>query len=253
MGGVLHIVSRQPGDEPHFRASAGVASRDGYQFKASGGGPLVDNLLYGAVTAVANDAPGRLDNVATGASHVGGASANAPRGCGWRPPAVRELGLAVSGECTCASQDAYVPFDDLHASHAYTAPGMPASLADFYQKRCGNSASRLLRPAATTSTAGRLNAVAAWQVLHYTATTPSAPATPASPSAGASRCRSCACPPPASAPSTACWACIASESPNRVGGVQPDAGADAAGHAPVRLAQHQRIARRLCRRHLARH
>lgn len=166
MGGVLNIVSRQPGDEPYFRASAGVASRDGYLFKASGGGPLVDNLLYGSVTAVANDAPGRLDNAATGASHVGGASANAgaarlrlaPAGSPW------ELGLAVSGECTRASQDAYVPFDDLHASHAYTAPGMPASLADFYQKRCGNSQSLTGR---YDFDGWRLNAVAAWQALHY--------------------------------------------------------------------------------------
>lgn len=152
--------------DPYFRASAGVASRDGYLFKASGGGPLVDNLLYGSVTAVTNDAPGRLDNPATGASRVGGASANAgaarlrlaPAGSPW------ELGLAISGECTRASQDAYVPFDDLQASHAYTAPGMPASLADFYQKRCGNSQALTGR---YDFDGWRLNAVAAWQALHY--------------------------------------------------------------------------------------
>ncbi|MCW0206593.1 MAG: TonB-dependent siderophore receptor [Achromobacter sp.] len=166
MGGVLNIVSRQPGDEPYFRASAGVASRDGYLFKATGGGPLVENLLYGSVTAAVNDAPGRLDNPVTGADGVGGTSATAgaarlrlaPAGSPW------ELGLAVSGECTRASQDAYVPFDDIHSTQAYIAPGMPASLADFYQKRCGGSQSLTGQ---YDFDGWRLNAVAAWQNLHY--------------------------------------------------------------------------------------
>jgi len=166
MGGVLNIVSRQPGDEPYFRASAGVASRDGYLFKATGGGPLIENLLYGSVTAAVNDAPGRLDNPVTGADGVGGSSATAgaarlrlaPAGSPW------ELGLAVSGECTRASQDAYVPFDDIHSTQAYIAPGMPASLADFYQKRCGGSQSLTGQ---YDFDGWRLSAVAAWQNLHY--------------------------------------------------------------------------------------
>lgn len=166
MGGVLNIVSRQPGDEPYFRASAGVASRDGYQFKASGGGPLVENLLYGSITAAVTDAPGPLSNPATGDRHSGGAAANAgaarlrlaPAGSPW------ELGLAVSGECTRASQDAYVPFDDLHGDQAYVRAGMPAALADFYQKRCGGSQSLTGR---YDFDGWRLDAVAAWQNLHY--------------------------------------------------------------------------------------
>lgn len=166
MGGVLNIVSRQPDDAPYFRAQIGVASRDGYLFKASGGGPLIDKLLYGSVTAAVNDAPGRMDNPAADARHVGGVSANAGAARLRLAPAASpwELGLAVSGECTRASQDAYAAFDDLHGGQAYVAPGMSASLADFYQKRCGGSQSLSGR---YDFDGWRLNAVAAWQNLRY--------------------------------------------------------------------------------------
>ncbi|WP_457955855.1 TonB-dependent receptor [Achromobacter xylosoxidans] len=166
MGGVLNIVSRQPDDTPYFRATAGVASRDGYLFKASGGGPLVDNLLYGSVAAAVNDAPGRLDSPVTGASHIGGTSANAgtarlrlaPAGSPW------EMGLAVSGECTRGSQDVYVPFDAPGSGQAAISPDMPATLADPYQKRCSTSQALTGR---YDFDGWRLDAVAAWQRLHY--------------------------------------------------------------------------------------
>jgi pesticin/yersiniabactin receptor len=163
-GGVLNIISRQPDNDPHFRASAGVFSRDGYQFRAGASGPLVKDLLYGSVAGVVGDAPGRLNNPVTGADGVGGSRSNAgsarlrlaPQGQPW------ELGLAVSGECTRASQDAYVPFDDIDSRQAVITPGMPADRSDFYQRRCGNSQ-------AVTGQydldGWRLSAMAAWQSL----------------------------------------------------------------------------------------
>lgn len=163
-GGVLNIISRQPDNDPHFRASAGMFSRDGYQFKAGGSGPLVNDLLYGSVAAVVGDNPGRLDNPVTGADGIGGARSNAgsarlrlaPKGQLW------ELGLSVSGECTRASQDAYVPFDDIDSRQAVIMPGMPADRSDFYQHRCGNSQSL---SGQYDLDGWRLSAMAAWQSL----------------------------------------------------------------------------------------
>ncbi|AHV91671.1 tonB-dependent Receptor Plug domain protein [Bordetella holmesii ATCC 51541] len=125
LGGVLNIVTRQPDNETHVRASAGVASRDGYLFKAGASAALVEDMLYGSVSLATSDAPGRLSNPITGSDGVGGSSTNAgaaklrlaPAGSPW------EIGLAVSGECTRARQDAYVPFDDPGAGQAYVMPG----------------------------------------------------------------------------------------------------------------------------------
>ena len=164
-GGVLNIISRQPDNDPHFRASAGVFSRDGYQLKAAASGPLVKDMLYGSVAGVVGDAPGQLNNPVTGADGVGGSRSNAgaarlrlaPRGEPW------ELGLSVSGECTRASQDAYVPFNDIDSREAAITAGMPADKSDFYQRRCGSSQ-------ALTGhydfDGWRLSAMAAWQSLN---------------------------------------------------------------------------------------
>lgn len=74
------------------------------------------------------------------------------------------MGLAVSGECTRGSQDVYVPFDAPGSGQAAISPDMPATLADPYQKRC--SASQALTGRYDLD-GWRLDAVAAWQRLHY--------------------------------------------------------------------------------------
>ncbi|AIT27703.1 TonB-dependent receptor [Bordetella holmesii] len=166
LGGVLNIVTRQPDNETHVRASAGVASRDGYLFKAGASAALVEDMLYGSVSLATSDAPGRLSNPITGSDGVGGSSTNAgaaklrlaPAGSPW------EIGLAVSGECTRARQDAYVPFDDPGAGQAYVMPGFPAGQADFKQRRCGGSQAI---NAQYDFEGWRLTALAAWQRLHY--------------------------------------------------------------------------------------
>ncbi len=173
-GGVLNIISRQPDNDPHFRASAGVFSREGYQFKAGASGPLVKDLLYGSVAATVGDNPGRLDNPVTGADGVGGSRTNAgsarlrlaPKGQPW------ELGLSVSGECTRASQDSYVPFDDIDSRQAVIMPGIPADRSDFYQRRCANSQSLTGQ---YDLDGWRLSAMAAWQSLHISREYPIGP------------------------------------------------------------------------------
>ncbi|WP_454689840.1 TonB-dependent receptor [Achromobacter aloeverae] len=165
-GGVLNIISRQPDDTPRFHASAGVFSREGYQFKAGASGPLVPGLLYGSISGIVGDAPGRLRNPVTGADGVGGSSTNAGSARLRLAPAGRpwELGLSVSGECTRASQDAYVPFDDVHSREAVIMPGIPADRSDFRQRRCGTSQALTGR---YDFGGWRLSAMAAWQRLHF--------------------------------------------------------------------------------------
>ncbi|OZI71042.1 TonB-dependent receptor [Bordetella genomosp. 12] len=174
LGGVLNVVTRQPDNDTHVRASAGVSSRDGYIFKGGASGALVKDMLYGSVSVATSDAPGRLDNPITGKDGVGGSSTNAgaaklrlaPAGSPW------EIGLAVSGECTRASQDAYVPFDDPGAGQAYVMPGFPADKADFKQRRCGGSQAL---NAQYDFDGWRLSALAAWQRLHYSREYPIGP------------------------------------------------------------------------------
>lgn len=174
LGGVLNIVSHVPGDEVRVSAGAGVSSRDGYTLRAGASGPLVQDLLYGSISGVTTDAPGRLENPVTGKDGVGGYSANAgaarlrlaPKGSPW------EIGLAVSGECTRASQDSYVPFDDIHSREAYVQPGFPADEADFRQRRCGTSQALT---AQYDFSGWRVSAMAAWQRLHYSREYPIGP------------------------------------------------------------------------------
>ena len=166
-GGVLDIVTRQPGSQPHLRASAGVSSRDGYAFKASAGGPLVDGLLYGGISGAASDAPGRLENPVTGKQGLGGQNGTAgsarlrlaPDGRPW------ELAASASGECTRALQDAYVPYGDLESRQAYIMPGIPADRSDFDLRRCASSQS--LTGRYDFAAGWRLSAMAAWQRLHF--------------------------------------------------------------------------------------
>lgn len=174
LGGVLNIVSRQPDENVRVQASAGISSRDGYVFRAGASGPLVQDLLYGSISGLTTDAPGRLENPVTGADGVGGGSANAgtarlrlaPAGKPW------ELGVAVSGECTRASQDSYVPFDHIHSRQAYVMPGFPADDADFEQRRCGTSQALTGQ---YDFSGWRLSGMAAWQRLHYSREYPIGP------------------------------------------------------------------------------
>lgn len=161
-GGVLNIVTRQPDNQTRMRLRAGISSRDGYLAEATGSGALVADLLYGALTLTSSDTPGDLHNPATGADHQGGARAGAgklrlrlaPTGAPW------EAGLSVSRDCTTASQDAYVPYNNLRSPDAYVQDGMPLALSDFHQRRCGDSAALDARYDVGD---WRLSGMAAWQ------------------------------------------------------------------------------------------
>ncbi|QEI04993.1 TonB-dependent siderophore receptor [Pigmentiphaga aceris] len=140
-GGVLNIVTRQPDNETRFNVLGGVSSRGGHQLQGEVAGPLVKDMLYASVSLAKSDAPGDLHNPATGADDQGGFRSEtgtvklrlAPAGAPW------QAGLSVGRDCTRATQDSYVPFDDPGSRQTYIMAGMPAQFADPYMRRCTDS------------------------------------------------------------------------------------------------------------------
>nr|WP_315596514.1 TonB-dependent siderophore receptor [uncultured Cupriavidus sp.] len=163
-GGILNITSHKPDGTPLAYVSGGVASHDGYNARAAVNGKLA-NGLFGSVTALTQSQPGNLFNPATGSDNLGGSRSEAgaarlrlaPEGAPW------EVNLALSGECTSAYQDVYVPFDALRQRTIVATPGTP----DPKIRRCSNSES-----IGTTyrGTGWALSAIAAWQNLHFSRT-----------------------------------------------------------------------------------
>lgn len=161
-GGVINVITRHPDNEVHVRVKTGWSSRDGNLLGGALSLPLVKDMLYASVVLRHNTDAGDLRNGATGASHQGGVRSEtglvklllAPTGERW------QAGLSVGRDCARASQDAYVPFNDIARRTAYVQANMPTSLSDFYQRRCGSSQSL---DAAYDLGQWKLSALAAWQ------------------------------------------------------------------------------------------
>ncbi len=161
-GGVIDVVTRQPGSDPKLRLRAGLSSRSGFRLQGEGSGPLLDGLLYGGLAIGRNRQPGELSNPVSGDDRVGGVTSSygrarlrlAPAGAPW------QLGLSVTRDCATASQDAYVPFDDLESRRVAVQPELSAAQARFHQRRCGDQ--QALTGSYDLGT-WRLNAVLAWQ------------------------------------------------------------------------------------------
>lgn len=161
-GGVLNVITQRPDEDTRIHLGTGASSRGGYRMEGSASGALAPGLLYGSVALSRENAPGALHNPVTGADDQGSARSTlgtaklrlAPTGAPW------ELALNVGRECTRASQDAYVPWDDIGSRQAAVMAGMPTELASFVQKRCGTSQS--LRGQYDLGD-WRLSAITAWQ------------------------------------------------------------------------------------------
>lgn len=142
-GGVLNIIGQRPDNETRMHWGAGASSRGGYRVEGTASGAITPNLLYSSVSVSRDDAPGALYNPVTGQDHQGGAHATlgtaklrlAPTGAPW------EMALNLGRECTRASQDAYVPWDNIESQQAYVMPTMPTAVASFAQRRCTTSQS----------------------------------------------------------------------------------------------------------------
>lgn len=161
-GGVINIVTQQPDSTPRGYIEGGVASRDGYHSKINLSGPIQDGLLYGSVTLLRQVDNGAMTNPSTGNNNLGGSKANAgnarlrlaPDGQPW------EASLAVTEDCTRATQDSYVSFDQPKSRTLAIAPGY----ADPYLRRCTHSQS--LSGKYTTDN-WIFNLVSAWQQQNY--------------------------------------------------------------------------------------
>lgn len=167
-GGIINIVTRQPDNTPRGYIEGGVSSRDSYRSKFNLSGPIQDGLLYGSVTLLRQVDDGDMINPATGSDDLGGTRASignvklrlAPDDQLW------EIGFAASRECTRATQDAYVGWNDIKGRKLSISDGLP----DPYMRRCTDS--QTLSGKYTTDD-WVFNLISAWQQQHYSRTFPS--------------------------------------------------------------------------------
>ncbi|HDC0239017.1 TPA: siderophore yersiniabactin receptor FyuA, partial [Escherichia coli] len=166
--GIINIVTQQPDSTPRGYIEGGVSSRDSYRSKFNLSGPIQDGLLYGSVTLLRQVDDGDMINPATGSDDLGGTRASignvklrlAPDDQPW------EMGFAASRECTRATQDAYVGWNDIKGRKLSISDGSP----DPYMRRCTDS--QTLSGKYTTDD-WVFNLISAWQQQHYSRTFPS--------------------------------------------------------------------------------
>lgn len=167
-GGIINIVTQQPDSTPRGYIEGGVSSRDSYRSKFNLSGPIQDGLLYGSVTLLRQVDDGDMINPATGSDDLGGTRASignvklrlAPDDQPW------EMDFAASRECTRATQDAYVGWNDIKGRKLSISDGSP----DPYMRRCTDS--QTLSGKYTTDD-WVFNLISAWQQQHYSRTFPS--------------------------------------------------------------------------------
>ncbi|MEC5341933.1 siderophore yersiniabactin receptor FyuA [Brenneria populi] len=167
-GGIINIVTQQPDSTPRGYIEGGVSSRDSYRSKFNLSGPIQDGLLYGSVTLLRQVDDGEMINPATGSDDLGGTRASignvklrlAPDDQPW------EMGFSASRECTRATQDTYVAWNDIKGRKLSISDGSP----DPYMRRCTDS--QTLSGKYTTDD-WVFNLISAWQQQHYSRTFPS--------------------------------------------------------------------------------
>lgn len=138
-GGIINIVTQQPDSTPRGYVEGGVSSREGYRGKVNLSGPIVDGLLYGSATLLRQVDNGSMTNPATGTDNLGGSRANvgnvrlrlAPDDQPW------EVSAGMTEECTHATQDTYILFNDPKSRTLEISDGQ----GDPYLRRCTHSQS----------------------------------------------------------------------------------------------------------------
>ncbi|QED63832.1 siderophore yersiniabactin receptor FyuA [Escherichia coli] len=167
-GGIINIVTQQPDSTPRGYIEGGVSSRDSYRSKFNLSGPIQDGLLYGSVTLLRQVDDGDMINPATGSDDLGGTRASIGNVKLRLAPddQPREMGFAASRECTRATQDAYVGWNDIKGRKLSISDGSP----DPYMRRCTDS--QTLSGKYTTDD-WVFNLISAWQQQHYSRTFPS--------------------------------------------------------------------------------
>ncbi|MFO6426761.1 TonB-dependent receptor plug domain-containing protein [Escherichia coli] len=135
-GGIINIVTQQPDSTPRGYIEGGVSSRDSYRSKFNLGGPIQDGLLYGSVTLLRQVDDGDVIYPANGSDDLGGTRASIGNvNCAAPDDQPWEMGFAASRECTRATQDAYVGWNDIKGRKLSISDGSP----DPYMRRCTDS------------------------------------------------------------------------------------------------------------------
>ncbi|EEW6397382.1 siderophore yersiniabactin receptor FyuA [Escherichia coli] len=167
-GGIINIVTQQPDSTPRGYIEGGVSSRDSYRSKFNLSGPIQDGLLYGSVTLLRQVDDGDMINPATGSDDLGGTRASIGNVKLRLAPDDQpgEMGFAASRECTRATQDAYVGWNDIKGRKLSISDGSP----DPYMRRCTDS--QTLSGKYTTDD-WVFNLISAWQQQHYSRAFPS--------------------------------------------------------------------------------
>ncbi|EFA4544968.1 TPA: siderophore yersiniabactin receptor FyuA [Escherichia coli] len=167
-GGIINIVTQQPDSTPRGYIEGGVSSRDSFRSKFNLSGPIQDGLLYGSVTLLRQVDDGDMINPATGSDDLGGTRASIGNVKLRLAPddQPQEMGFAASRECTRATQDAYVGWNDIKGRKLSISDGSP----DPYMRRCTDS--QTLSGKYTTDD-WVFNLISAWQQQHYSRTFPS--------------------------------------------------------------------------------
>ena len=138
-GGILNIVTREPGNDPYLHARAGVSSRDGYELKGQASGAIEPGLLYGSLTVLSQEQNGDLDSSLV-SDDLGGTQTDAGRLRLRLAPenADYELNVTAARDCTETTQDVYTLYDEIDDRQAAISPDLPEQYRKFDQERCGN-------------------------------------------------------------------------------------------------------------------
>ncbi|ROP62751.1 pesticin/yersiniabactin receptor [Enterobacter sp. BIGb0383] len=166
-GGIVNIITRQPDSTPRGYIEGGISSRDGYRSKLNLSGPIQDGLLYGSVTLQQQKYGGDLINPATGHDDLGSTRTRAgnvrlrlaPDEAPW------EASVSLTEDCTRASQDTYLPFNNIKGRTLGIADGAP----DPSLRRCTHSQSLTSRYSTDNWI---FSLVGAWQQQNYARTFP---------------------------------------------------------------------------------
>lgn len=138
-GGIINIVTQQPGKDYRGYISGGYGLRNSYRGKFSLSGPLAEGLLYAGITGLREEEKGRLTNPATGHKNLGGQKDDlgqlqlrlAPDNQPW------EVNVNYVSECLNTSQGLAVTPDN----PGYTLGQISGNAPDPYIRRCLQSQS----------------------------------------------------------------------------------------------------------------
>ena len=166
-GGIINIVTQQPDSLPRGYIEGSVSSRDSYRSKLNLSGPIQEGLLYGSMTLLRQVDNGNMINPATGSTDLGGSRTSAgnvklrlaPDDHPW------EMSFSASRDCTRATQDTYVSWDDIKSRQLIIGNGAP----DPSLRRCTDS--QTLNGKYTTDN-WAFNLISSWQQQHYSRTFP---------------------------------------------------------------------------------